>query len=57
MSETETVIDREEGIKAVIALQKLVGIDEPRERAEKNWDGFTKAEQSSTIQAFKIFVK
>ncbi len=47
--------DREKGIQAIIELQKFVGIDEPRERAEKNWDKFSKFDKQNTMNAHKIF--
>lgn len=48
--------DREEGILAIIALQRLAGIEEPRERAEKNWDAFSDYDKANTMAAAQIFV-
>jgi len=49
-------IDREKGIQAIIDLQKFAGINEPRERAEDNWDNhFTDFDKKNTMIAHKIF--
>jgi hypothetical protein len=45
--------DREAGIKAIIALQKLTSIDETREQAEAGWDGMSEPEKRTTMQAYK----
>ena len=48
--------DREKGIQAIIDLQKFVGIDEPRERAEISWDKhFSESEKKSTMRAHSLF--
>lgn len=46
---------REKGIQAIIDLQKFAGIDEPRERAEKNWDKLNTLDKKKTMIAHKIF--
>ena len=49
-------IDREKGIQAIIDLQKFAGIEEPRERAENNWDNnFTDFDKKNTMAAHSIF--
>lgn len=50
------VYDREKGIEAVVALQKMVGIEEPRDRAAKNWDEFSALEKESTMDAYDAFI-
>lgn len=45
--------DREKGIQAIIDLQAYVGIEEPRERAETNWDKFHPYDQEQTMQAHR----
>ena len=34
------MLTEDEGVKAIIALQKLVGIKESDEKARKNWRAF-----------------
>ena len=46
---------REKGIQAIVDLQKFAGIDEPRERAEKNWDKLNTLDKKKTMIAHKIF--
>lgn len=48
---------REEGIKAVIALQAMAGITETREQAEAGWDSFSDREKKQTMIASSLFVK
>jgi len=45
-----------EGVKAIIELQKLVGIDEPEERARQNWNMMSTSERQSTMMAYAVFV-
>jgi hypothetical protein len=47
--------DREKGIQAIITLQLIAGIDEPRERAEKAWDEFSDFDKENTMVAHSIF--
>lgn len=47
---------RDEGIAAIIALQKLAGVDEPKARAAKSWDNFSEEEKQKTMLAFMTFV-
>lgn len=49
--------EREEGIKAIIALQLLAGIKEPPTRAGRSWDAFSDGEKESTLTAYKMFVE
>ncbi len=48
--------EREQGIQAIIALQALVGITEPREEAEANWDLFDEHEKAATMSAYDACV-
>jgi len=45
---------REEGIKAIIYLQKMNDIDEPRDVAEANWDDFSDHEKEVTLSTYKM---
>ncbi len=45
----------EQGAQAIIALQKMVGIDEPMDRAMANWKGFSESERLSTKEAYRLF--
>lgn len=47
-------MDREAGIKAIIELQALVGIAEPYDVAAENWDNFTNAEKTTTLNVHKL---
>lgn len=49
------MLTEEQGIKAIIDLQKLAGIDEPEERAKKAWDSFSELDKKQTENAHKIF--
>ncbi len=42
------MLSDEEGIKAIIKLQTIAGIEEPEERARKAWESFTDAEKEQT---------
>ena len=48
------MLTRDEGIDAIIYLQSLVGIDEPRDVAGTNWDSFTDLEKEKTEAAYKM---
>lgn len=50
-------IDREEGIKACIALQAMAGIEETEEDATARWDGFMLLDKERTIIAYHTFCK
>jgi hypothetical protein len=43
----------EQGVQAIIDLQKVVGIDEPEERARRSWENFAEWEKKSTERAHK----
>ncbi len=49
------MLSDEEGIKAIIMLQSVVGIEEPEERAQKAWASFTDQEKEQTISAYDDF--
>ena len=49
--------DRETGIQAIIFLQAMLGITEPREKAEKGWDRMADWEKESTMRAYAMFKK
>lgn len=44
----------EQGIKAIIALQKLAGIKETKVKARRGWVAMTKEERDETMRAYKI---
>jgi len=49
--------EREIGIQAIIFLQATVGKVEPREKAERAWDGFKKWEKDQTLAAYALLSK
>ena len=48
------MIEEQEGIKAIIALQKIAGIDEPEEKARKNWRSFSERNKETTMAAYQV---
>lgn len=48
--------EREAGVAAIIALQAAAGIEEPRERAERNWDMFSASERAFTMAAYQVVI-
>lgn len=48
------ILDREQGIAAVIGLQKLEGIDETQESAAAGWEAMTPADQRFTLAMFSV---
>jgi hypothetical protein len=50
-------MDREKGIQAIIGLQAVVGINEPRQKAEKNWDNFSDHEKKITLRMWEAIKK
>lgn len=49
--------DREQGIQAVIQLQAVAGINEPREEAEQAWDTMTDEQKERTMQTAASFAQ
>ena len=47
----------EEGVKAIIALQLLVGVRETEEKAKIGWDGMNEEEQEFTIKVHEALKK
>jgi hypothetical protein len=47
----------DEGVKAIIYLQSLVGIKESEEVARKNWRNFEDWEKESTKIVYDLFSK
>lgn len=45
----------EQGVKAIVFLQKLVGVDEPEEVALKNWQKMPLQEKTQTETVYKAF--
>ena len=45
----------DEGVKAIIFLQKLVGVDEPEEVARKNWRAMPKQDKEQTEKVYEAF--
>jgi hypothetical protein len=43
----------EKGVAAIIYLQKMAGIDEPREQALKGWRAMSKHDQDFTVKFYK----
>lgn len=52
MKTASTVLSATAGVKAIIYLQKLAGIDEPKERALKNWKAMGERDRLQTMMAF-----
>ncbi len=50
-------MNREKGIAAIIALQKLGGIEETREEAAAGWDALSDHEKANTMAAFEVLVE
>jgi len=48
------MLTEDQGVQAIIALQKMAGVDEPEDRARKNWQAFAAWEKVSTMQAHKL---
>jgi hypothetical protein len=46
-------MDREVGIEAIVFMQALAGIREPRGVAERAWDSFTPEQKRQTLMAFE----
>lgn len=51
---TPTDKEEEAGVRAIIALQKLAGIDEPEDRARSNWRGFSASEKQVTLETYAV---
>ena len=45
----------EQGVKAIIFLQRLIGVDESAEVALKNWQKMPKQEKEQTEIVFRMF--
>jgi len=46
--------ERELGVEAVIFLQSVADITEPRDRAERAWDSFKTFEKVATMQTYRL---
>lgn len=55
MEDEIDISDREKGIEAIIALQKMVGISEPRAAAAAGWDLMSDWQKRRTLRAYEIF--
>jgi hypothetical protein len=51
------MLTEEEGIKAIIALQAVVGITETEEQARKGWNSMANWEKQSTEDAYNMVCK
>ena len=47
-------MDENEGIKAIIFLQSMAGIDESEEDAKKGWRGLSEAEREKTMEVYAM---
>jgi hypothetical protein len=47
--------ETEKGIEAIIYLQGMAGIEEPREKALAGWRGMSASERVTTMNAYQIF--
>lgn len=52
--ETQRQLEEQQGVKMIIALQKMAGIDEPEERALKNWRAFSESEKQATRNIYNL---
>lgn len=48
-----TVLDKEQGIQAIIFLQGMVGIAEARTKAERGWNSMSQHEKEFTLEFYK----
>ncbi len=48
------MLTEEEGIKAIVKLQAVTGIEEPEERARKAWEHFTDKEKEQTETVYNL---
>lgn len=48
-------MSREQGIKAIIALQGMAGIVESQESAGAGWDRLSEDQQAYTMQVYEMF--
>ena len=49
------MLSEDQGVEAIIALQKLAGVFEPKKEARENWKRFSDTEKSQTESAHKTF--
>lgn len=49
--------EEQAGVKAIIALQALIGIKETEEQAKAGWHSLTPHEKESTIQIYNRLCK
>lgn len=49
------MLTKEQGIQAIIDLQKMAGADEPRDLAEKAWEIFSDEEKQETEWAHIVY--
>lgn len=49
------MLSEDQGVKAIIALQKMAGITETEEEARDNWNKFSKTDKLQTESAHKTF--
>lgn len=57
MNNTELSKEEQEGVAAIIYLQKMNNIDEPFERALKNWRLFSEWDKENTLTCYRLFKK
>jgi hypothetical protein len=50
------MMTEEQGVKAIIALQKFVGVDESEEKERANWRNFKNWEKISTEFAYNVVI-
>lgn len=57
MNDMELSKEEQEGVDAIIYLQKMNNIDEPFERALKNWRLFSEWDKENTLTCYRLFKK
>jgi hypothetical protein len=53
MAEKQPVLDKEQGIKAIIFLQGMANIPETRTKAERGWNSMSQHEKEFTLEFYK----
>ena len=48
------MLDKEQGVQAIIDLQKSANIDEPRDKAERAWESFSDDEKEVTENTHRM---
>ena len=56
MATNEPINEEEKkGVEAILFLQSMNGIEEPPDRALRNWRSFSEYDKKNTLRAYDIF--